>query len=663
MNTGFDKTHFSEIVATLKDAVISADPAGRLLYWNRSAELLFGYAERELAALTIFDLLPAQLVDLHSHAFASGAPVQKILPQGHHFNSRCRRKNGREFPVDITLSTWQQGADVLVTAIIRDTTENEKAWNEVRSARDFLENIFRTTVNGIYVTDARGRIIMANAALTRMLGYAEGEINGMHPDDFSVMGPEGKLIPGIVRQVQENPFIADHETEWRKKDGSPLIVSINAAALRGSDATLTGIVASVRDVTARKRAEYLLDSVHTCLLDLGPDIEGNVSTIVATACRLIEHSMGTVYMQSAGPSPVMLCGRGPAVELLYRLNMRAGIWRRLIACADDAPRLVSLQDEQENLFPHQAGIGACLIMRITAGREPAGVLATFLPGDRYCDQTELKVFSILVKALGIEKSRERVLDELRENQQRLEVSERNLKLFSGKMLSIREEEKKRLSINLHDELGSMAIGVGTRLSILAEELRTSNGACVAERIAGVRRFFKQSISRLRTLAIDLRPPELDIIGLPAALQEYCNSLEEKLDVLLELDPALTEVELPGDVAIALYRVTQESLTNVVKHARATRAEVRLHTENDGVCCSIADNGQGFQSDAVLSQPGSTALGLRGMRERVETLGGQFDIVSAPCQGACISVFIPVKHVRQAEETAGGSAGSASVRGT
>lgn len=663
MNSGIDRNHFSEIVATLKDAVVSADAVGRLMYWNRSAELLFGFEEREFAAMTIFDLLPDRLVDLHTQAITSGAPIHQILPQGHHFSSRCRRKNGQEFPVDITLSTWQQGEDVLVTAVIRDTTDNETAWNEVRNARDFLENIFRTTVNGIYVTDARGRIIMANAALTGMLGYAEGEISGMHPDDFSVLGPEGKLVPGIGRRLRENRFVADHETEWRRKDGSPVIVSINAAALRDNGGNLTGIVASVRDVTARKRAEYLLDSVNTCLLDLGPDIQGNISTIVATACRLIEHSMGTVYMQTAGPSPVMLCGRGPAVELLYRLNLRAGIWRHLIDCADNAPRQVSLQGDQESLFPPQTGIGACLIMRITAGREPAGVLASFLPGDRCCDSTELKVFSILVKALGIEKSREQVLDKLRENQQHLEVSERNLKLFSGKMLSIREEEKKRLSINLHDELGSMAIGVGTRLSILAEELRTCNGDCAAERIAGVRRFFKQSISRLRNLAVDLRPPELDIIGLPAALREYCKSLGEELDVVLELDPALTGVELPGDVSIALYRVIQESLTNIVKHARASRALVRLHAETDGVCCSIADNGQGFQSDAVLSQPGSTALGLRGMRERIETLGGQCDIASAPGAGACISVFIPVECMPEAVEPAGVPAGGATGRGT
>jgi signal transduction histidine kinase len=151
-----------------------------------------------------------------------------------------------------------------------------------------------------------------------------------------------------------------------------------------------------------------------------------------------------------------------------------------------------------------------------------------------------------------------------------------------------------------------------------------------------------ALDEVRRLARGLRPSVLDDLGLAAALERYGADYSQAHGVALDLDVAgLAAGRLPGPVETALYRIVQEALTNTAKHAQARRIRIRLERDSDGVKALVADDGCGFDSDALSRRPGGGQLGLSGMRERAALLNGSVTIQSTPGSGTAVLVRIPL----------------------
>jgi two-component system sensor histidine kinase DegS len=220
----------------------------------------------------------------------------------------------------------------------------------------------------------------------------------------------------------------------------------------------------------------------------------------------------------------------------------------------------------------------------------------------------------------------------------LEVSERNLKEFSGKILSVREEEKKKLSSGLHDEVGSMTVALGSSLSITEEEIKDNNVQGALSGIKQAKNVLQKSVKKLKNISIDLRPPDLDIIGLPSVLRQYFSTIGEQTKIKIDFDVNVDEKRLNDEVAIALYRVNQEALNNIVKHAKARKVKIRLYFQGNDIKLTIRDDGKGFDMEDGLQK--TNGFGIRGMKERIESLGGRFFIKSTPKKGTEINTTIP-----------------------
>jgi signal transduction histidine kinase len=235
--------------------------------------------------------------------------------------------------------------------------------------------------------------------------------------------------------------------------------------------------------------------------------------------------------------------------------------------------------------------------------------------------------------------RKKALDELERHQQMLEVSERNLKEFSGKILSVREEEKKKLSSSLHDEVGSMTVALGSVLSITEEEMKDNNVQGALDGINRTKRELKKSVEKLKNISIDLRPPDLDIVGLPSVLRQYFSTIGKQARIRIDFSVRVDERSLSDEMAIALYRVSQEALNNIVKHAKAGKVKIRLYFQGNDIKLTIRDDGKGFKVEDGLQK--TNGFGIRGMKERIESLGGTFSIKSTPQKGTEISTTIPM----------------------
>jgi signal transduction histidine kinase len=207
-----------------------------------------------------------------------------------------------------------------------------------------------------------------------------------------------------------------------------------------------------------------------------------------------------------------------------------------------------------------------------------------------------------------------------------------------RVVSAQESERQRIARELHDETGQALTAIGLGLRSLTSSLRSSKMESTKQNIHQLELLTAHSLDELQRLIADLRPSHLDDLGLSSALRWYATTLQErlKLDVHVEIQGEERPVVSP--VKIALFRIAQEALTNVVKHARAKTAQVILTYAEESVQIRVKDDGRGFDLDA--SEAKRVSWGLKGMEERTSLLGGQFEIQSRPGEGTIVEVSIP-----------------------
>jgi signal transduction histidine kinase len=154
------------------------------------------------------------------------------------------------------------------------------------------------------------------------------------------------------------------------------------------------------------------------------------------------------------------------------------------------------------------------------------------------------------------------------------------------------------------------------------------------------RLLTESVEKIKKIAVALRPPQLDIIGLPDALREYVETIEKDSGLRIAFKAEVRQGDIPPAAAIALYRVAQEALNNVIKHARAKKAAVELTLDKGRLLFSVRDDGAGFETGPALRNPKS--IGLIGMQERIESVHGQLRIRSEINKGTEVRVLLPLK---------------------
>jgi signal transduction histidine kinase len=227
--------------------------------------------------------------------------------------------------------------------------------------------------------------------------------------------------------------------------------------------------------------------------------------------------------------------------------------------------------------------------------------------------------------------------------QLLEKSERlqeQLRRLSRQVLSAQEEERKEISRELHDVIAQTLTGINVRLAALKKEASV-NTKGLDRNIASTQRLVEKSVDIVHRFARELRPAVLDDLGLIPALHSFMKSFGARTGLLSHLKAYAAVEDLDAAKRTVLYRVAQEALTNVARHAKASRVEVNIQQQNSAACMEIKDDGRSFEVERRMRAKGSKRLGLLGMRERVEMIGGTFCVKSAPGHGTTVRVEIPL----------------------
>lgn len=207
-----------------------------------------------------------------------------------------------------------------------------------------------------------------------------------------------------------------------------------------------------------------------------------------------------------------------------------------------------------------------------------------------------------------------------------------------RVVSAQEAERQRIARELHDETGQKLTAIGLGLQGVTGAM-DKNIRQAGKTLRKLQQLTADSITELQRLIADLRPSHLDDLGLPAAVRWYLGEIHERTGMTVKFSVDGRERQLPESINIALFRIVQEALTNVVKHARVESAQVQLCFEDDNVMAVVSDNGRGFDMPRLGSE-GRKSWGLLGMRERASLLGGHFTIDSFPGNGTIVKVSIP-----------------------
>jgi PAS domain S-box-containing protein len=259
-----------------------------------------------------------------------------------------------------------------------------------------------------------------------------------------------------------------------------------------------------------------------------------------------------------------------------------------------------------------------------------------IPADGTVRQVEFRARAHFLPNLHLSVLRD-ITERTRTEEELLE-SHRQLRELSNHLQGVREEERARIAREVHDELGQALTGLKLEIAAIVQRLSARNRTLIP-RLRSMSDVVDGTIQSVRRISTELRPVILDELGLVPAIEWFAAGWQRRTGIACGVSVTQPEEYLPPDISVALFRIVQEALTNVVRHAEATQVSLELHQTANSLTLTIRDDGTGIGAERIRDRK---SVGLSGMRERAAALGGELTISTASGQGTTIMVSIPLK---------------------
>jgi len=268
---------------------------------------------------------------------------------------------------------------------------------------------------------------------------------------------------------------------------------------------------------------------------------------------------------------------------------------------------------------------------LSPGDQMVGLIALFSDQVDFFSQASIDRLQVFAAHAELAFHNAWLFEEMRAGREQLQA-------LSRRLVEVQESERRSIARELHDEVGQALTSLRVELGLL--ERKAIDPQQVVLGVTQLKQILEGVMENLHRLAVNLRPASLDHLGLEAALRQHGASVSASHPLAVQIEAINWEGRLPTEVEVALYRIVQEAINNVVRHAQASHADVILERRDGHVIAIVEDDGLGFDPAAA----GQTdRLGLVGMRERAEALGGTFIVESAPGNGTTVCVEVPLGH--------------------
>ena len=487
----------------------------------------------------------------------------------------------------------------------------------VQSVRDYA----------IFLLDPEGRVSSWNAGAERIKGYSTDDILGQH---FSIFYPRDAISARKPHQelkiaVREGRF---EEEGWRiRKDGSRFWASVTITPLY-RDGILQGFAKVTRDLSERKATEMRLRASEEKYRLLVSGVKDYAIFMLDPDGQVVTWNEGAQAINGYAADEII--GKHFSVFYPEEENTDNGPARELeIATAQG-----SFVNETWRVRKDGSRFWASIVL--TALRDGSGHLYGFSKVTH--DMSERRKRDEQIEKLNAE-LRSKIV-QLDESRRAVELHSLELQKLSAELLRVQDEERRRVARELHDELGQELAGLKMLLEAKGdkplEESARSEAVTLAER----------SIQTVRNLSYLLHPPLLDEAGLFAALRWYVDGLTKRSGIQVDLEIAgLGLQRLPIEIEITVFRIVQESLTNVYRHADSQKARVEIEKHVDSIVVRVRDYGKGLPAHVARGLSRSFGVGIGGMRERVKQFGGTL-VISQAEPGAQVEATIPLLDKKQ-----------------
>ena len=485
-----------------------------------------------------------------------------------------------------------KGKPMRMMGSMTDITQRKTAELEMVKARELAEKMIDSLPGVFYFYDINGKFIRWNKQFEIVTGYSQEEFAQLHPTDL-FEGDEKTYILERIQKVFETGS-NDAEAHIVTKNGERIPYYFKAVKIiyEGETCLLgTGI-----DLTDRKKAEEEL--------------------------RISEKNYRSLVEQAAD-AIIIFNKEGKLVDA-------NSVATQLLNYSKDEILTLQLEDLH---FPEELLANPIQFEPLTAGesvikrrnfRRKDGSSVTgevhskMLPDGRYLG---------MIRDLT-----ERIIAE-----QRLEESFKSIRELTEHLQNIREEERSHIAREIHDELGQQLTVLKMDVAWLNKKMGDAEEP-VGKKLRSLTDMLDGTVKTVRRISSELRPSLLDDLGLVAAIDWHLREFEKRSGLETEFSDKGNDISMPESIKTGLFRIFQESLTNVARHAEATKVKVNLHRQDGKLVLSIQDDGRGFNR---FQSGEKKTLGILGMRERTSMMGGTYDIESQPGKGTVVKVSVPI----------------------
>ena len=575
--------------------VFLKDTEGRYLHVNRRFEQAFHISLEAIAGKTDQEVFPAE------QAAVFRANDLKVLQAGVplEFEEVALHDDGPHTSIVFKFPLYDgDGKSYALCGITTDITERKVMEEALRQAEVKYRSIFDNAVEGMFQSTPSGRYLSVNPALARMYGYASPEeLMGSVKDIAHEIYVDPDCRMELMRLLEWRGFLQGVEYEVYRKNGSTIWVSESVRAVRNEQGEILYYEGTIEDVTGRRRAEEerkplaaMIESSNDAIMSL---TEGRISFWNPAAEKLFGYSSEEVL--------------GKSVNILVPSHLRGEV-ERIVESIFRGERIQDYETERVR----KDGSIVPVSLTVSPLKDAHGKI--------------VGPFAIIRDITGRKRAEEelqRTLDQVRTLSRRLEV--------------VREDERTRIARELHDELGVRLTCLKMDLSRLQPIMNDASRPKLEAKIQSMIEEVDTTIEAVQGLVAKLRPGVLDDLGLVAAIEWQCRDFERRSEIRCLFDSIEEDIPIDSALATAAFRICQEALINVSRHARAKEIRVHLEKLDRELLLEIHDDGQGILPEKVTD---TRSLGLLGMCERAGAVGGSLRIIGQPGQGTTVTLRLP-----------------------
>jgi PAS domain S-box-containing protein len=584
---------YKTLMETSTDSIYVLDEKGGLKEANAAFLRRRGYTADEVKGLNVADW------DVQWGPDQMEERRRNLVGWSSVFETRHRCKDGSIFDVEVCATGVRIGGEQLIFCVTREITERKQAEDRLRRSEEKFKTLFGIAPVGISLLDRQHNIVDANPALEQITRLRKEELlDGTHRPR-AILHADGTPMPShefpSERAMAENRPVNDVEAGIVTENGETIWVQVSVAPLDLPDARAVVIT---QDITERKRAEEELKREKEILAKIFNEIPVMIGFVGADGGVKIvnpewERTMGWTLKELEEQKVDIFLEAYP--DLSYRQKVLDFV---TAATGDWADLKIKVRDGH-------AIDAACAVVRLSDG-------------------TKIAIAQDITE-------RKRAAEEL-------EAANHQLRILSRQLFHIQEEERRHLARELHDEIGQTLTAAKINLKIVAPEVP----AQIAGRLNDSVELLDRLLLQVRQLSLDLHPSLLDDLGLVPALRSLLDQQAHRAGLRTEFYTAESFENLGAETQIVGFRIAQEAITNVLRHAGAQQISVHLHTKAGWLEMKIVDDGTGFDL-AEVERHGHEGLGfgLMGMRERASLLGGRVEIISSPSAGTTVEVSLPL----------------------